>query len=271
MPSRRALTRLGEHCRQTFMADRCLLQAEQLAARRNYGDAMEVMEKAGTLQEEHIFKLPDEFHFKYARVAFDADSINIAYDAVVEYLITVGREGEFYKEALALSLEVEPELDVPRILPEEACSGKQRGADCWKELASHPQCYVWDEYLLHPSVTWSGGCYCNVARGRGTLIWTGGSQVDSHSGRLRQGRMHGQWVLRDESGYKSKGSFANGKRHGHWVLHSASSYKARGDYIDGKQDGTWLEKYNDSCTAITYRQDEKVGSRQVEMSKCEGW
>ena len=88
-----------------------------------------MMEMTTALQKEHNFKLPDEFHFNCARVAFGADSINIAYDAVFKYLVTAGREGEFYKEALALSFEAENELGVPEILPVETCAGKQRGAD----------------------------------------------------------------------------------------------------------------------------------------------
>ena len=34
-----------------------------------------------------------------------------------------------------------------RISADQTCAGKPEGDACWKELANHPQCYVWDSYL----------------------------------------------------------------------------------------------------------------------------
>ena len=90
-----------------IMVDRYLIEAEQLYAARDYTEAFKVMEKIITLQKEHSLTLPDEFHFKYAQVALAADSIKIAFEAVNKYLSAAGREGEFYKEALALLIEAE--------------------------------------------------------------------------------------------------------------------------------------------------------------------
>ena len=255
-----------------IMSDRYLVKAELLEANKDFASAFNVMEKVIALHKTHDLKLPDDFHFKYARVALAADSIRIAYDSVNLYLTTAGREGEFYREALLLSLEAEEELEVPEIRAEDLCAGKESGAECWLELTSHPGCYVLNEYFWSsPSVTWSGTCYGKGARGTGTLVWTWGEQVSTDLGRLRQGKRHGHWVLRDRFGNESKGPYANGKRNGHWIVHSASNYKERGSYIDGKRDGSWLRMFNDSCGSTTYRQGEEVSSRQVDMSKCEGW
>ena len=80
------------------------------------------MEKILALQKEHNLTLPDEFHFKYARVALSADSLKIALESVNKYLSTTGKEGEFYKEALALLFDVEVAQET-QISVEETCAG----------------------------------------------------------------------------------------------------------------------------------------------------
>ncbi len=259
-----------------IMSDRYLVKAELLEAKKEYVATFNVMEKIIALHKAHDLKLPADFHFKYARVAMAADSIRVAYDSVNLYLTTAGRDGAFYKEALLLSLEAEEELVVPEILPEDTCESKEEGA-CWMELANQPGCYVWDNhnlnniYVSKVTVSWSGACYGAAARGEGTLVWNIGNSEDTWSGRLRQGKPHGHWVVRESHGSIHEGPYLNGKRHGHWIMHTASNYKERGDYIHGKRDGRWLRMINESCGSITYQQGEEVSSRQVDMSKCEGW
>ncbi len=85
-----------------IMADTYLNQAEQLHAERDYAGAFKLMEKIIVLQEVHKLKLPDELHFKYARVALSADSTKIARESINRYLTTTGRSGEYYKDALVL-------------------------------------------------------------------------------------------------------------------------------------------------------------------------
>ena len=77
------------------MVDKHLIQAEQLHAKEDYAGAFKMMEKILALQKEHSLTLPDEFHFKYARVALSADSIKIAFESVNKYLSATGREGAF--------------------------------------------------------------------------------------------------------------------------------------------------------------------------------
>ena len=68
----------------------------------------------------------------------------------------------------------------PEVSAEETCTGKPESAECWKELESHPQCYIWieeeedgfgdyDDTRL--PVTWSGECSSNLADEKGTLTW----------------------------------------------------------------------------------------------------
>ena len=90
-----------------IMADRYLLQAERLMAKKDYEAAMDMMGKIVALQREHDLTLPDEFHVKYARVALSAGSIKAAIDSVTKYLTTAGRKGEFYREALELLVAAE--------------------------------------------------------------------------------------------------------------------------------------------------------------------
>ena len=261
-----------------IMSDRYLVKAELLEESKNYVAAFEVMDKVIALHKTHDLKLPDDFHFKYARVALAADSIRIAYDSVNLYLTTAGREGEFYREALLLSLEAEEELEVPEIRAEDLCAGKERGAECWLELANHPECYVWDvNYFAGYTLTWTGSCLGRVARGEGTLVWARESDQYSEFGRLRGGKYHGRWVVRNRFGLESEGPHLDGERHGVWVVQTFSNERGKGKYSHGKRDGVWLEYFRKSssgeetCTAAVYRQGEKVAERSVDMSNCEGW
>ncbi len=248
-----------------ILADRHLIQAEQLHADGDHAGALSVMNEIIAMQREHNFKLSDEFHFKYARVAMSADSIRVALDAANRYLSTAGRNGEFYREALALSLSAEETLDVPEIGPSETCTGKQLGSSCWMALANHPDCYVWNPFFQRDATaSWSGMCYGGVGRGEGTINWTFtsnrglGSLWDkanrtewgrpkehmygglTETGRIKKGWRHGEWVLRLPDGATLQGSYVRGKRHGLWVERDSSgseTYVARIPYSAGKRNG----------------------------------
>lgn len=90
-----------------IVADKHLIHAEQLHAAKDYAAAFEVMQKIIALQEKHNLTVPDDFHFKYARVALSADSNRIALESVSRYLSATGKEGQFYQEALKLMLRAE--------------------------------------------------------------------------------------------------------------------------------------------------------------------
>ena len=91
------------------IADKYLIQAEQLLEKQDYEVALNMVEKIIALQKEHSLILPDEFHFQSAQVTFfkykllpvPADSIKVALELVSKYL-SAETEGESYKEALVL-------------------------------------------------------------------------------------------------------------------------------------------------------------------------
>lgn len=260
-----------------IMSDRYLVKAELLEANRHYGAAFDVMEKVIALHKAHDLKLPVDFHFKYARVALAADSIRIAYDSVNNYLTTAGREGEFYKEALLLSLEAEEELAEVEILPEDTCAEKSERGKCWMPLADRPDCYVWSYGIGNtagsaPQLTWSGRCKGNVGRGRGTLTWSApGWSGSTETGTLKRGKFHGKHIRTTDGGFASEGHYVNGNRHGHWIEHTASNHKEKGEYIHGRREGTWLRQWGETCVSRTFSMGEEVAVLQVDRSKCEGW
>ena len=85
-----------------IMADSYLLRVEQAIRDGDHARARDVIHKILDLQKEHELDLPDEFHFRYAKVAAAADLPEQALEAVVRYLAAAGREGEHYVEALEL-------------------------------------------------------------------------------------------------------------------------------------------------------------------------
>ena len=90
-----------------IQVDRFLLRAERLIEAKDPKGALETMGKIVALQKEHGLILPEAFHFTYAKAALSAGLVQDAIDAVNQYLLEAGREGEFYREALELLEEAE--------------------------------------------------------------------------------------------------------------------------------------------------------------------
>ena len=254
-----------------MMADKYLIQAEALRAQKDYAGAFKVMEKIIALQKEHNFTLPNEFLFTYARVALAADSIKVALESVNKYLSATGREGEFYKEALALLVEVEG----LEISAEETCAGKPEGASCWKELANHPECYVWDDYYYEDqTVTWSGKCSGSVAMGEGTLSWERRDKEGkltwssyAYTGDLKNGKKHGQWVSRSLSNAETgEGSYVDDKKHGPWIYRNPGGHRGdifEGSYLNGKKHGQWVWRHDDGDVEERHYVDGKMHGQWI--------
>ena len=85
-----------------IQVDRHFVRAKRLLSEDKPWAALAEMDKIITLQKEHVLTLPEEFHFKYAQVAFAAGRTETAIDSLNKYLVGAGREGEFYQEALDL-------------------------------------------------------------------------------------------------------------------------------------------------------------------------
>ena len=102
-------------------------------------------------------------------------------------------------------------------------------------------------------MTWTGECVEGLAQGTGTLkwVWDGGKRTVESTGLLREGKRHGQWVLRDASGNFFEGPLVEGKRHGRWVIRFASGRVDEGPYVAGKRQGQWVERHADGSTEVT--------------------
>ena len=90
-----------------IMIDRQLVRVERLLAADDAPAAHAEMDKIIALQREHGVVLPEDFHFEYAKVALAAGVTERAIASLNEYLLTVGGEGVFYREALELLDSVE--------------------------------------------------------------------------------------------------------------------------------------------------------------------
>ena len=149
------------------MVDKYLLRADRLMEAKDPKGALELMGKIVALQKEHDLILPDEFHFKHAKVAFSAGSLMAAKESVNRFLTVAGRASNFYREALELSIEI-GELGAERT----PCAGQPKGSACWMELANQPKSYVWNSfYRPYKTVTWTGEYLGNLAHGKGKLKW----------------------------------------------------------------------------------------------------
>ena len=227
-----------------IQAEFYLLRAEQAIGNGDPARALVELDKIVLLEKEHELDLPDEFYFRYAQMAAAADLPEQVQGAVVKYLSLSGREGKHYREALELMNKAEDAIESSRQRPvgvEPSCEGQAEGAECWKELASHPGCHVWDNhYYADQTVTWTGGCTGGLASGTGNLKWVRDDDETEHTGMLRDGKHHGLWVLRNADGDVYEGPYMGGKKNGHWVERFANGNVGEGPYVDGKEHGHWV-------------------------------
>ena len=153
----------------------------------------------------------------------------------------------------------------------QTCAGKPQGTACWMELANHSQCYVWNDYLMaDETATWTGECSGGMAQGTGTLtlVWDRGQKTNESTGRFRDGKKHGDWVVpyADGTAVASKGPYVDGKRHGRWVERLADGGVVEGSYVDGKRHGRWVERLADGGVVEGSYVDGKKHGRWVERS-----
>ena len=242
-----------------ILVDKHLIHAEQLHAAQDYAAAFEVMQEIIALQNEHNLTLPDDFYFKYARVALAADSNRIALDSVSMYLSATGKESEFYQEALKVMLKAEGKAVISAedfyndvIKAQGTCDGLPEGSKCWMALTNHPECFMWIVNLgRDESAIWAGKCTGNVATGKGTLTRkrihkdeTGkilGEHTIRATGHLKKGKKHGVWLQEfqpsnpnyDSETIKVERHFVEGKNT-KAVYHYENGYSDEFEYADGK-------------------------------------
>ena len=186
--------------------------------RKDPKGALDALDRIAALQKEHGLTLPQSFPFQYAQTALAAGSYQAAIEAVNRYLSLVGRDGEHYRDALAVLVNSERGLREPAAIRaadkppgadleperrtqaavsfqgEPKCTGQAKGTSCWMELSNQAGCYAWNPHLqVDETVTWTGGCIEGAAQGTGTLKWVydDGQKTSEHTGRLQAGKSHG--------------------------------------------------------------------------------
>ena len=151
-----------------------------------------------------------------------------------------------------------------RFSTEPACAGQPEGTECWQELANQPRCYVWDDYhQTDQTMTWTGECSDGLAHGEGTLTWVIGNGKDVGTGRLQDGKRHGDWVERFADGTVQEGPYVDGKMHGRWVLRGADGSIGEGPVVDGKMHGQWVIRWADGDVQEGPYVDDKKHGRWV--------
>ena len=169
-----------------ILLDRHLLRAERLLAAGEPAAALEAMNEVLALREEHDLVLEDDFDFRYAQVAYAAGRTQTAIASLNAYLVTAGREGEFYREALELLDAAEVRLE-----REEAERGRarrraeaerrraeaaRRRADPWPPGHVFRDCETCPELVVLPGSVLALGRYeVTVGEWRASVSATGGA------------------------------------------------------------------------------------------------
>ena len=121
-----------------ILIDRRLVRVDRLLARDDHGTAHDVMNEIVALQREHALALPPEFPFKYAQVAFAAGLAETAVASLNEYLLTAGRDGEFYREALELLDSAEEAVRRSDAERRQAEAARERAEEERRRVTSRP-------------------------------------------------------------------------------------------------------------------------------------
>jgi hypothetical protein len=236
--------------------DRYLVRAERQIEERDFTGAKDSLNRVLGLQKQHEIEVPEEFSLMHAQVSLGLGLHAEAIASAMRYLRLAGRAGEHYRAALELLDRAERDKSAAEAAAareqaatearpawESICSGDRESPSCWKELESHPDCYVWNPNVPQArSVRWTGDCIDWRADGAGTLYWKGGSNPwDGHAestGLLRGGKHNGSWVIHYYETV-AEGSFKDGDRHGRWVFLEKGGSRWEGSYVNGLRHGRW--------------------------------
>ncbi len=225
------------------LLDQLLLRTERLIEGEDLDAAVEAMDEASALAEEHELELPPDFRFERAQTEFAVGLLGAAKESVTAYLAVASREAGSYVDAVGLLEDVDRILE-RRDAPD--CTPEPEGSECWMELASHPGCYVWNfDPQPDETATWTGECSAGFAQGPGTLTWNHPKGSQEHEASRRFGQPHGASVVTDSEGWADEGSHRFGKRHGAWVERTSDGAVLEGPYVDGEENGHWVLRFPD--------------------------
>lgn len=158
-----------------ILVDRHLVRVERLLGGDDAATAFEVMEEILSLQEAHDLVLPNDFHLRYAQVAFAAGQTRTAIAALNDYLVATGRDGEYYRQALEL-------LDSAEVRLEREDAERTRDAR-WPRAHVFRDCEVCPEMVVMSGSLLALGRYeVTVAEYRAFASSTGGGPRDCLGG-----------------------------------------------------------------------------------------
>ncbi len=173
-PASRAATGTGNmQLPPEILLDRHLLRAERLLADGEPAAALEAMDEVLALQEEHDLVLEDGFDFRYAQVAYAAGRTQMAIASLNAYLVTAGREGEFYREALELldsaEVRLEREAAERRRARRRAEAERRRAEAARRRAARWPPSHVFRDCETCPEMVVLPGSVLALGRYEVTL------------------------------------------------------------------------------------------------------
>ena len=252
-----------------IVADRELVRAERLIAEEDHAGALEAMGRILALQSEHNLTLPEEFHFKYAEVALAAGRVEDAVDSVNQYLVAVGREGPFYREALELLDEVEQIqtlLDeypdrAERLMAEKDYEAARDLVDTIAALqeereftlpdaflSSHAQMVRFTQHCVAQPE--GAACWMEVVNQPECYVWNLSLQTDESatwSGACSEGWAQGtgtltwSWVRDSEQQTREEtGRLQDGQKQGDWVVRTPGGEVHEGPFVEGQRHGDWV-------------------------------
>ena len=272
-----------------IMMDRHLVQAEQLMAEEDHQAALDEMNQIVALQREHDLTLPDAFHFKYAQAAFSVGAIPAALESVNRYLAAAGRDGEFYREALELLIEVEliqALLDeypaqLEQLMAEKDYEAARDLMDKIVALQSEHNLSLPDEFRSrHAQVAQfitqlcagqpeGGACWMELANQPECYVWNDSPSTDETvtwtgecAGGLAQGTGTLIWIWIWDSGQEGTqedtGRLQAGKMQGDWVKRMPAGFVEEGPYVEGERHGHWVFRYPDRVEEGPYVEGQRA-------------
>ena len=132
------------------------------------------------------------------------------------------------------------------IRPSQTCAGKPTGAACWLEISEQPGCHLWNVRLEQgETATWTGECTGGFAQGTGTITWVWDGNRQTGTGRIVDGKLNGNWVIRGLNGYFAEGPFVGGEFNGHWIVRQAGGTVTEGPYVNGERHGNYIIRWSD--------------------------
>ena len=154
--------------------------------------------------------------------------------------------------------------DTSKLTPKCKTPTEENDAACWMRVQNQHDCYAWnwapasEEKLTN----WTGQCTDGLATGMGEGLWEYRDDSVNGFGEFVDGKPHGPWKLRWESGYAYEGLFTNGEKNGRWIERFPNDEMvAIGSYVNSEEQGKWEFRYADGrINDVVYDKGEQISN-----------